>query len=172
MQVERLTSEEYPEFYQDYINDIPREASLGMLFKSNIENLREITSALTPDKLSYRYAPEKWSVAEVLQHLIDVERVFQYRALCIARGDQTSLPGFDHDDYVIQSEAGSRNLENLRQEAEIVRSSSIALYNTFSEAVLQRKGNMNNAPASVRAIGFIIIGHTRHHMKILQEKYL
>ncbi|MDT0685841.1 DinB family protein [Autumnicola psychrophila] len=172
MKVGRLTSEEYPEFYQDYINNIPGEASLGMLFKSNIENLKDITETISPEKLSYRYAEGKWTVAEVLQHLIDVERVFQYRALCIARGDQTSLPGFDHDNYVFQSEAGGRSLDSLREEAEIVRSSSIALYNSFSEAVLKRKGNMNNAPASVRAIGFIIVGHTRHHIKILRAKYL
>ncbi|MDT0646588.1 DinB family protein [Zunongwangia sp. F260] len=172
MEVDRLSSEEYPAFYQDYINNIPREASLGMLFKSNIENLKDITRTISPDKFSYRYAPEKWSVAEVLQHLIDVERVFQYRALCIARGDKTSLPGFDHEDYVFKSEAGNRSPDSLREEAKIVRSSSIALYNSFSEPVLMRKGNMNNAPASVRAIGFIIVGHTRHHIKILREKYL
>jgi hypothetical protein len=172
MEVHELSSSEYPEFYQTYINNIPKEASLGMLFRSNIEDLKEITSTISPDKLSFRYAQEKWSIAEVLQHLIDVERIFHYRALCISRGDQTSLPGFDHDDYVVQSEARNRSLDSLQEEAEIVRSSGIVLYNSFSEAMLQRKGILNGGPASVRAIGFIIVGHTQHHIKILQKKYL
>ncbi|MDT0690598.1 DinB family protein [Salegentibacter sp. F188] len=172
MQVDDLTSEEYSEFYQGYINNIPEGQSLGMLFKSNIQDLKTITNSISHENLSYRYAEGKWSVAEILQHLIDVERIFQYRALCIARDDKTSLPGFDHDEYVIQSEAGARSLKSLTEEAEIVRNSGIALFSTFSEVVLKRKGVMSNAPASVRAIGFIIVGHTRHHINILQEKYL
>lgn len=172
MKVTEIHPGEYNEFYQGYINNIPKDQSLGMLFLENKEELLRVLDEIPGSKLQFRYAEGKWSVAEVLQHLIDVERIFQYRALSIARNDQTSLPGFDHDSYVEFSEADRRSVEDFKAEFDLLRDSTKVLYDSFSEGMLQRIGNMNNAPASPRAIGFIIIGHTMHHLKILNERYL
>ncbi|MDT0644090.1 DinB family protein [Zunongwangia sp. F363] len=173
MKVTTLHSDEYLEFYQGYINNIPKEQSLGILFQENKKELLQVLNEeISAEKLKFRYAEGKWSIAEVLQHLIDVERIFQYRALCIARGDQTSLPGFDHDEYAKNSFASARSLNDFKKEFETVRNSTIKLYRSFPEAVLEQRGTMNGAPASVRAIGFIVVGHAMHHKKILMEKYL
>lgn len=172
MKVSDLNSEDYHEFYQTYIDKLPGDKTLGSLLKDNQGDLREVLSVITPEKLSISYAPGKWTLAEVLQHMIDVERIFQYRALCIARGDQTSLPGFDHDAYVPASEANRRNLDSLKTEFENLRSSGIDLYESFSEEMLQRKGMVNNTTTSAGAIGFITIGHTIHHLELLKKKYL
>ncbi|MDT0676878.1 DinB family protein [Autumnicola musiva] len=172
MKVSSLHSDEYLDFYQGYINNIPKDQSLGMLFQQNKNDILEILNKISAEQLKYRYAEGKWNVAEVLQHLIDVERIFQYRALCIARGEKNPLPGFDHDNYVQNSFGGERNLDDLITEFKIVRNSTIQLYNSFAEPVLEYRGLMNGAPASVRAIGFIIVGHMMHHQKILLEKYL
>lgn len=172
MKVTALDTSEYNPFYQRYISKIPQEKSLGDLLLRNKEEVLQLMQGLNAENLQYSYAEDKWTVAEVLLHLMDVERIFQYRALCISRNDETALPGFDHDSYVVFSEANRRSLQELREEFEAVRNSSIVLYKGFSEEMLQRKGNMNNAPASPRAIGFIVVGHTMHHLEILKERYL
>ncbi|WP_081211672.1 DinB family protein [Salegentibacter sediminis] len=172
MIVSELNKGDYHEFYQTYIDKLPGDKSLGSLLMENQRELEEVLSIITPEKLSFRYAPGKWSLAEVLQHMIDVERIFQYRALCIARNDKTSLPGFDHDAYVPASEANRRELEGLKEEFINVRISSIDLYASFSEEMLQRTGVVNNNKTSVGVIGFISIGHTLHHLELLKKKYL
>ncbi|MDR9456188.1 MAG: DinB family protein [Salegentibacter sp.] len=172
MKVSDLNKEDYHEFYQTYIDKLPGDKTLGSLLKENQEDLREVLSIITPEKLGFSYAAGKWTLAEVLQHMIDVERIFQYRALCIARNDRTSLPGFDHDAYVPESDANRRDLESLKTEFKNVRSSGIDLYMSFSEEMLQRKGMVNNNTTSAGAIGFITIGHTIHHLEHLKEKYL
>lgn len=172
MKVSDLNKGDYHEFYQTYIDKLPGDKSLGSLLKENQRDLQEVLSIITPEKLSFRYAVGKWTLAEVLQHMIDVERIFQYRALCIARNDKTSLPGFDHDAYVPASEANRRKLENLIVEFKNVRNSGIDLYASFSEEILQRNGVVNNNKTSVGAIGFITIGHTLHHLEILKKRYL
>lgn len=172
MKASELSSEDYHEFYQTYIDKLPGDKTLGSLLRENLKDLREILSIVTPEKLSYSYASGKWTLAEVLQHMIDVERIFQYRALCIARNDKTSLPGFDHDAYVPASEANRRSLKDFKEEFDNVRNSGVDLYESFSEAMLHRKGTVNDHPTSAGAIGFITIGHTIHHLKLLREKYL
>lgn len=172
MKVSELNREDYHEFYQTYIDKLPGDKSLGSLLQENNKDLQEILSIITPEKLSFRYEAGKWTLAEVLQHMIDVERIFQYRALCIARNDNTSLPGFDHDAYVPASEAHRRDLESFKTEFVNVRNSGIDLFMSFSEEMLQRKGVVNNNPTSAGAIGFITIGHTIHHLELLKKKYL
>ncbi|MFD1095826.1 DinB family protein [Salegentibacter chungangensis] len=172
MTLNQIDSSHYNVFYQGYIDLIPKDKSLTELLEENRKELRELFKKLSEDKLAFRYAPEKWSIAELLQHLIDVERIFQYRALSIARKDKTSLPGFDHDAYVPASEAEHRSLKDLETEFLVVRESTILLFKSFSEEMLLRIGSMNAAPASPAAIGFIITGHTKHHLKILKERYL
>ncbi|WP_373058215.1 DinB family protein [Zunongwangia sp. H14] len=173
MKVTDLHADEYRDFYQSYINHIPKEQSLGILFQENKEQmLRLLDETVSEGNLDSRYAEGKWTVAEVLQHLIDVERIFQCRALCIGRGDKAALRGFDHEEYAKNSFASKRKAGDLKAEFELVRNSTVMLYNSFPDAVLEYKGIMNGAAASVRAIGFIIVGHCMHHKQILIDKYL
>ncbi|HEY9185629.1 MAG TPA: DinB family protein [Salegentibacter sp.] len=172
MKVSELNKEDYHEFYQTYIDKLPGDKTLGGLLKENQKDLREILSIITPEKLSFSYAEGKWTLAEVLQHMIDVERIFQYRALSIARNDKTSLPGFDHDAYVPESGANRRGLESFKTEFNNIRNSGINLYESFTEEMLKRKGRVDNNITSAGAIGFITIGHTIHHLELLKKKYL
>lgn len=172
MKVSDLNKEDFHEYYQTYIDKLPGEKTLGSLLKENQRDLQEVLSIITPEKLSFSYAAGKWTLAEVLQHMIDVERIFQYRALSIARNDKTSLLGFDHDAYVPASDANRRDIHSLKKEFENVRSSGIDLYMSFSEEMLQHKGLVNNNTTSAGAIGFITVGHTIHHLELLKKKYL
>ncbi len=121
---------------------------------------------------SFRYAEEKWSVKEVLGHIVDAERVFSYRALCIARGEKQSLPSFDENEYVQQANFDKRTLRNLLDEYDSVRLATVALFKSFSEEILMRKGIANGESITVQALLYIIAGHEIHHRRILDEKYL
>ncbi|MDN3594025.1 DinB family protein [Zunongwangia endophytica] len=171
MNVEQISASEYNSFYENYIKIIPKETSLGILFLDNLKEVSHLLENLSEDQLSYRYEEGKWSVAEVLQHLIDVERIFQFRALSLARKEVKSLPGFDHEEYAVNSGAENRSLKSLKEEFEIVRKSTSFLFDSFTDNMLTTSGQMNGASATPRAIGFIIVGHTKHHLKILQERY-
>jgi uncharacterized damage-inducible protein DinB len=124
------------------------------------------------DKFDYQYAEGKWTIKEIIQHLIDSERVFSYRALRISRNDKTPLPGFDENDYVANSNGKERSLQSLLTEMAVVRQSTLSLFNSFSHEQLTKIGNASNREVSVRAIGFIIIGHQKHHQKVFSERYL
>ena len=127
---------------------------------------------LSCEKLHYRYAPDKWTIQEVLQHLIDTERIFAYRALCIARGKTEPLAGFDVDSYAINSLAPLRTFESLLMEFVVVRSSSQLLFKSFTDDMLQRVGVASGARIQVAALGFRMAGHTVHHCKMIKERYL
>ena len=163
---------EIHDFYLNYINLTSEEESLVTLLNSNKSEIVSFFEAIPAEKWMYRYAPEKWSILEVLQHLIDTERIFQYRALSFARNDVNSLPGYDHNAYVPISKAENRSATDLISEFKIVRDSGIALFKSFDEEMLLRRGSMNNSQASPRAIGFIIAGHGLHHRNILTDRYL
>lgn len=160
-----------PPFYSPYIKTLGDEQLLGLL-EHQLHNFPKFLKSIPKEKTHYRYAEGKWTVIEVLVHVLDAERVFQYRAMRIARGDQTPLPGYEQDDYVPESGAASRDLKSVVEEYAIVRGSTLALYKTFSEEVLRRKGIASGAWVSVGALGFIICGHQRHHRDILRAKYL
>ena len=162
---------EYPPYYQSYIdkcsdNDIV--TNLSNNHKESIYLLKNIPE----EKANFAYAEDKWSIKELVQHMIDSERVFAYRGMCIARGDTTPLPGFDENAYAANSFANNRTLESLINEFDLVRLSTIDLFNSFNNKVLLRVGNANGLPISVRAIGYITAGHTMHHINILRERYL
>lgn len=137
-----------------------------------LNNFPEFMASIPVEKWHYSYAEGKWSIAEVMLHLVDAERVFQYRALRIARKDQTPLSGFDHDAYVPVSGAGKRSRESIIEEYKAVRQASISLFSTFDAEVLQRKGKASNSAISVGALGFIMCGHQKHHRNIIRERYL
>lgn len=131
-----------------------------------------LTKELPDEKLHYSYAQGKWTVAEVLLHLIDAERVFQYRALRFARGDTTELKGFDQDTYVPESNAIKRTRVDILEEFLAVRNATLKLYGSLDGGSLERVGVANGAKMSVRALGFVISGHQQHHLAILRERYL
>jgi hypothetical protein len=127
---------------------------------------------LNDESALYKYAEKKWSLKEMLQHLIDCERIFQYRALSISRGDTQNLPGFDEELFAKNSNADERNLEDLVSEYSSVRSSSIILFKSFKAETLSNKGFANGNEISVETIGNLIVGHNLHHLKIIEERYL
>ena len=122
--------------------------------------------------LLYRYAEGKWTIKEVLVHIIDDERIYAYRALRFARNDKTELPGFDQDPYAFYSNANVRSIESIIEEYEAVRMSTITLFNGFSDDVMLRSGVANNNEVTVRALGYHIAGHELHHLNILKNRYL
>ncbi len=128
--------------------------------------------SLPKEKWNYRYAEDKWTLKEMLVHMIDAERIFGYRALRIARNDATPLAGFEQNDYVPFSNAEGRNMEDILNEFEAVRMSSYFLFNSFGDAAWDRTTLVDNHPVSARAELFLIIGHARHHLKVIKEKYL
>lgn len=162
--------DEYDNFYQGYIDLVTTPNVIEALIKQGQQTYTMIQK-LTPGKAGYRYADDKWSVKEVIGHLVDTERVMAYRAMCISRGDQASLPGFDQDEYVSNANFDKRGLQNLSTEYDAQRNANISLFNSFSEEQLLQKGTANNATVSVRALVYIIAGHEKHHLNILEETY-
>ncbi len=132
-----------------------------------------LVSVVVPvEKEEYRYAEGKWTVKEVLGHICDTERILGYRALCIARGEQKELPGFDENHYVSNGYFNKRSLYDLAHEFSIVRESNIALFKSFDENILDKKGTANKNIMSVRSILFMIAGHEKHHINVIKERYL
>lgn len=128
-------------------------------------------SGLTPEQLAYRYGDNKWRVQEILQHLIDCERILTYRALRFARHDITPLPGFEEDWYVMQSGAMDRSITNMLEEYAIVRDASTALFRSFTPLMLTFTGTANNGQFTVNAMPYLVAGHELHHLRILRERY-
>jgi uncharacterized damage-inducible protein DinB len=166
-----LNKNEFAPFFETYIS-LSKKMNFQDNFLSNMENSVAFFNAIPKDKLDYRYQPEKWSVKDILLHLIDCERIFQYRALRISRNDATPLPGFEEDDYAVEANATNRSLESLLNEYKTVRSATCSLFDSFNDQQLILMGNASGKNISVRAIGFIILGHELHHIKIIKERYL
>ena len=124
------------------------------------------------DKFDYRYAEGKWTIKDIIQHLIDAERIFTYRALRFARNDKTNLSGFDENDYVDEANANDRTVMQLLTEMSAVRHATLLLFKSFTNEQLIRIGTSNNNLLSVRALGYIIIGHQNHHQRVFEERYL
>lgn len=171
MKTQDLTEAEYGTFYAGYIQ-VLGEVELLEEIKVRTEHFLTLLDRLKDDRLGYRYAPGKWSIGELILHIIDAERVFQYRALRLGRGDATPLPGYDQDLFVSSCNAEGRSLASLRQEFKAVREASRLLFESFSERELVRMGVASDSKVSVRALGFMICGHQKHHENILIERYL
>ena len=167
----RPQAHEYGAFYQTYVSKVGQDDVLQALQEGQHATLAFFKN-LPAEKWDYRYAPGKWSIKELLQHVVDGERVFAYRALRIARNDRTPLPGFDENDYAAASHADLRTPESLMAEYEAVRTATVLMYHSFTEEDLGRIGTASNYPASPLAIGFIIAGHEQHHIGVIKERYL
>jgi len=167
----RPADSEYAPYYAGYIARCDG-ADLITSLHDAAARFVAVIDPVPETKGDHRYAPGKWSIKEVLQHLIDCERVFAYRALRFARNDSTDLHGFDEDAYAPAAEADRRTLEDLRREHAAVRAATIALFSSFTPAMLTRQGRANGNPFSVRALGWAIAGHELHHLDVIQQRYL
>lgn len=163
---------EYAPYYQTYISQVSDEYTLTEELEISVHRLIRFVQEIPMDKFDYRYAEGKWTIKDILQHLLDAERIFSYRALRFARNDKTSLPGFEENDYVDQAHANDRPIMQLLTELSALRHATLLLFKTFSENELLRIGTANDHPMSVRALGFVIIGHQNHHQRIFEERYL
>jgi uncharacterized damage-inducible protein DinB len=160
-----------PSFYHKYINLVQGD-DLNVLLNDSKISIGTFLAAIPEEKWDFRYAEGKWSIKELVQHLSDSERIFAYRALCIARSETVSLPGFDENTYAAASKADRRSRQHLLEELSAVQQATALLFESFDDEQLERSGIANKNPITVRAIGFIIIGHLLHHKNMLQEKYL
>ena len=162
---------EHAPYYSRYVELVPTGDVLEFLAVQG-HRVRAMLEGLDEEQGNHRYAPGKWSVKEVLGHLIDTERLFAYRALSFARGDHSPLPGMEPDDWAAASNAGLRKVAGLSHEYAAVRRSTLALLRSFeSEAIMQR-GTASGCEFTVRTIPYIIAGHEMHHLRVIKERYL
>jgi hypothetical protein len=160
-----------PEYYHKYIN-LVSDRELEEAFAFYPPAFINFLQTIPVEKWDFRYAEGKWSIKEMVQHIIDTERIFSYRALCFARKDQTSLPGFDEKEYANNSNAGRRSMKDLIDELQAVQTSTAFLFRSFDPGMLEEEGTANGNPIYVKGIGYIIQGHIKHHENILKERYL
>jgi len=164
-------SSENAPYYENYVSQVP-ETDIREGFAAQPAELRSALNGVDEAKGSYAYADGKWTVKEVLSHLIDGERIFAYRILRISRGDETPIEGFEQDGYIENSNANNRSFADLLDEFELTRRANVLMLNNLNEAALKRMGTASDNPVSVRALANISIGHVRHHLNILNERYL
>jgi uncharacterized damage-inducible protein DinB len=138
----------------------------------SLEEIHEGLELIPADKMDWAYAEGKWTVRELLQHMIDAERVFAYRAMAFARGEQQNLPGFNENEYAKVADVAGRNISEMKEELMTLRRSVYFMYKGLTEQDLSRSGTANKSAFTVNALGYIIIGHVKHHFNILQERYL
>ena len=162
---------DYPEYYHRYVKLVDGEDIVELL-KNQLKTFKNIYGSITEEQGNFAYAEDKWTVKEVICHVIDTERIMAYRALAFARGEEQALPGFEQDDYVANGNAASRDLKDLLNEYITLRASNIELFKSFGEEEFNRKGTASGNEVSVLALAFIIAGHELHHQKILEEIYL
>lgn len=171
MRANQLQTKEYGVAYAPYLATLQEEI-LQEELEISLHRFIRFVQDIPMDKHDYAYAEGKWKIKDIIQHLIDCERIFSYRALCFARNDQTALPGFEENDYAAEAKGNTRTIMSLLTELSAVRHSTMLLFKNFTDAELLHVGTASNNQMSVRAIGFIIIGHQNHHQKIFEERYL
>jgi|SRR5437867_3483442 len=168
---QRPEPSEHAPYFAKYIDLVP-EGDIVVILSSQIEGTLALLLTVPEGKAGLAYASGKWSIKEVVGHLIDTERVFAYRALRIGRNDKTPLPGFDGDHYVANTHFNARTLDSLMEELAAVRRAGIQLFKHFADEEWQRRGTANDSEISARAIAYTIAGHELHHREILKSRYL
>jgi hypothetical protein len=166
----RPAKEDYAEYYQPYIDLVKGDDILRILVEQNMES-QNILNSISESKGNYAYAEGKWTVKEVVGHMMDVERIFAYRALCIARGEIKPLPGMDQNEYVRNGGFNKRQLFDLVYEYRLIRESNILLFGSFEKQVLLNRGNASGYDVTVLALMYMTAGHEKHHLNILLERY-
>jgi uncharacterized damage-inducible protein DinB len=170
--IDKPAKDEYPPYAEMYMRLVRGDGLVLQHLRTNVKKVKELFLSLAPGKLSYRYAPNKWTLKEILVHLTDDERIYAYRALRFARNDSAELHGFNQDDFVKFSGANERALNNILEEYDAVRKATIAFFKGLPDVALTRTGRTNESRTSVRALVYHIAGHELHHLNIIREKYL
>lgn len=160
----------YAPFYETYVRLVP-ETDLLEAFQHAMDEIHEVLDTIPADKADYAYAEGKWTVKQLLQHVIDTERVFSYRAVCVARGEKQPLPGFDENAYAAAADVQGRSLKDMKEELLALRHSVYLMYKGFTPDMLNQMGTASGKPIGTLALGYITIGHIRHHFQILKERY-
>jgi hypothetical protein len=160
-----------PEYINRYVSQAPDGNFLTFL-KESIIDMPVFFESIPEDKWDYAYAEGKWTIKEMVAHLIDTERIFAYRALCFARNDQTHFPSYDEDAYALASEANKRSSASLINEWILLRKSTFALFSSFTPEMMNSLGTASNYKLTPLIIGYTLLGHERHHKKVLEERYL
>ena len=171
MLTNRPATGDYAPYYHKYVAEVP-EGDIVDILRAQRDETARLIAGIDERKASHRYAPGKWTVAELLGHVIDTERVFTYRAVAFARGDRTPLPSMDQEVWAAGSNAAARTLKSLLEEYQAVRAATIALFGSLGEREFARDGVASDNRVTVRGLAWITAGHERHHMKILRERYL
>jgi uncharacterized damage-inducible protein DinB len=169
--IPRPDASEYAPHYETYVSKVPA-GDVVTILEDQRQETQELLAGIPDGRALHRYAPGKWSIKEVVGHVTDAERVFCYRALRFARGDQTPLSGFDEKVYAPAGKFDLHSLPDLAAELDAVRRATIALFSGLDPEALARRGTANAKQVSVRALAYIIAGHERHHVGILRERYL
>ena len=168
-----IPKNEYTPYFEQYLQLVSKEGkSIIEYLIDSQKNFESLLRNLPLEKHNFSYAEGKWTMKELIQHIIDTERIFSYRALCFARNDSTSLPGFDQDIFVENDNANDRDYYDLLDEMAVLRKSSVQLYKSFSDEALLRIGVASENKMSVRALGYLFSGHQIHHLNIVKERYL
>jgi uncharacterized damage-inducible protein DinB len=163
--------EAVPLFYKGYVENV-KDMDVMVALNQSSKVALNLFRSIPEDMGEYRYSEGKWSVKELLNHMMDAERIFAYRALRISRNDKTPLPGFEENDYAPLANAHARTIAKLTDEMERVRITTIDLFSSFTPEMLKREGTASNNKISVLHLGYIIAGHETHHRKIITDRYL
>ncbi|MBK6291066.1 MAG: DinB family protein [Ignavibacteria bacterium] len=166
----RPAAHEFPAYYEQYVDQVEEDDVMSTL-DGQREEMAAFAAVLDDDRARYRYEDGKWSIKEVIGHLLDAERIFGTRALCIARGEEQPIPGFDENTYVANALFDKRPLKSIMDEWFHLRDANICLFASLSEEDVSRIGIANGKPITPRAIIWTIAGHTVHHLRILRERY-
>jgi uncharacterized damage-inducible protein DinB len=172
MKVQDLNSNEYGTYQYNYLKLVSNDYNLIEELEISLHRFVKFIQDIPMDKFDYSYAEGKWTIKDIIQHIIDAERVFAYRALRFARNDSTELPGYEEDDFAKYANGSKRSIMELLNELSAVRYATLSLFKSFDTEQLSRIGIASNNPMSVRAAGFIIIGHQIHHQNVFMERYL
>lgn len=169
--INRPQAGEYPDYYETYMSQLP-EGDVLMLLEKHASDLKQLINGIDDKIAEGAYAEGKWTIKELLQHMLDSERIFAYRALCISRGEEASLPGYDENRYAANSMANTRLLGDMMEEFELVRRANMIMFRSFTSEILNTYGVANGNRVSLRGIIHVLAAHELHHMNILQERYL
>jgi uncharacterized damage-inducible protein DinB len=162
---------EYAPYYKGYVNNVP-EGDLLQILDNQLKETMNLLNDLSDEMAQFRYAPEKWTIKEVLGHITDTERIMSYRLLSIARGEQEMLPGYNDDEYVRRGKFNRFSLQELLHHQSLVRQNTILLLSSMDEEALLQRGRANGSELTARAIGYIIAGHEIHHRALIKDRYL
>ncbi|MDM5227080.1 DinB family protein [Cytobacillus sp. NJ13] len=164
-------SNEYAPYYENYVSSVP-EGDLLQILDGQIKETTNLVKDLNEDQAHFRYAPEKWTVKEVIGHITDTERIMSYRLLCIGRGEKAKLPGYDDNEYVKTGQFNRFSIKELLEQLSHARQNTIALLKSLDDEALLRSGNANGTEVTARAIAYIIAGHELHHRTLIKDRYM